>query len=244
MSEINLIIIPGWGGDSGSWQKFVNAVAPDFNNIRVIDLPCFGSEPCPAEIWGVKEYSDFVERRIEEFNLPGKLALLGHSFGGQIAVNLVANNPELIDFLILSGATVFRPKKIIRRLFLGVAAKAGKIIFKLPIIKKYQLTVKKIFYKVIKSDGYAGERDIKGEIFKKIVRQDLRGVLKNIQPSTLIIWGEKDKHVPLRYGKAIYKQMPKAALHIVKGGRHGLHINKIEELRSALLNFLYHDKQH
>ena len=33
----------------------------DFN-VVCIDLPCFGTEPCPTSVWGVEEYSNLVRQ--------------------------------------------------------------------------------------------------------------------------------------------------------------------------------------
>ena len=113
-----LLIIPGWGGTRETWQKFVDLAKNDFQVI-CLELPCFGKEPCPKEVWGVEDYAKFVSQKIKNLNLI-KPVLLGHSFGGQIAAYLAATSPQLISRLILSGAAAIRPKRNFKRIAFGI----------------------------------------------------------------------------------------------------------------------------
>ena len=73
------------------------------------------------------------------------------------------------------------------------------------------------------------------EIFKKIIRQDLYGLLPKINTHTLVLWGKHDTYTPLRYGKKIAKQLKNSELKICNSGTHGLHLNKrgwlLEEIK-------------
>ena len=242
MLEINLLILPGWGGSRESWRQFADAVRPDFKEVRVLDLPCQGNEPCPSAVWGVDEYADWVIARIKELNLSGQVALIGHSFGGQVALSAVSKMPALADWLVLSGAAVFRPKRILHRGFFGAAAKVGRIFMFLPGFKKDKERLKKIFYRAVGSPDYLATAGLKREIYRKIIRQDKSVLLPTIKKPTLIIWGEKDKYVPLKYAKLMHRLIPESDLRIIKNAGHGLHLNQIEEFKSALLDFLSHAK--
>ncbi|MBI5222174.1 MAG: alpha/beta fold hydrolase, partial [Candidatus Magasanikbacteria bacterium] len=155
MNKPILIILPGWGGTKETWHNFTD-LAKDFFEIEVIDLPCFGEEPCPTKVWGVEEYADFVKSKISNIKYQiSKPTLLGHSFGGQIAAYFAAQNPEMIDKLILFAPALFRRKRGLRRLFFGIVAKTGKLIFKLPVIEKFDVWAKKILYKAADSPDYA-----------------------------------------------------------------------------------------
>jgi len=123
-----LVILPGWNASKDSWQDFIN-LAQNQYEVICLELPCFGNEPCPEKIWEVADYAEFVKQKIIDLNLARPI-LLGHSFGGQIAVYLAANNQQLISKLILSGAAIIRPAKNLKRLVFEALAKTGKIIFK------------------------------------------------------------------------------------------------------------------
>src|SRR5579872_5491618 len=88
---------PLFGGAQGS----VGVVAPD--------LPGFGATPAPPEPWGSAQYADalcplFAEPRRAAGDdgaaPPGTVlapaVVVGHSFGGRVAVALAAEHPELV----------------------------------------------------------------------------------------------------------------------------------------------------
>lgn len=231
-----LVILPGWGGTHDSWQTFSHLAKNDFQVI-LIELPGFGSEPCPNEIWGVADYAKFVNKKIKELNLI-KPILLGHSFGGQVAAYLAATEPQLISRLILSGAAAIRPERSLKRAIFGAIAKTGKIFFALPLINKFSATAQKYLYKLAGSSDYAATTGIKREIFKKIVRQDLTEELKLIKTPTLVVWGALDSYVPLTIGKKISALIKNSRLEIIPGGKHGLHLQMPEKLYSIVKNFI------
>ena len=235
MGKQLLIILPGWGGTKETWRDFTK-LAKDFFDIQVIDLPCFGEEPCPSTVWGIEEYSDFVKCTLTHLHTY-KLILLGHSFGGQVAAYFAAQNPQMISKLILIAPALFRKKSGLRRIFFGVIAKIGHLIFRLPIIEKFDVWAKKILYKAADSPDYAGTSGIKREIFKKIIRQDLTDTLPKITVPTLLIQGTMDKYVPVKDSKKAVSLIPDAKLEIVPLTRHGLHFQQPKKLLSIITQY-------
>lgn len=232
----NLVIIPGWGGTKASWQKFIDLAAVDFE-INFISLPCSDDLPCPDKVWGVEEYSDHVKNKISLLNLEDVI-LLGHSFGGQIAVNLAANNPQLVSKLILSGAAVLRPDYVFRRMLFSTIARIGKLILSLPILCRFEKLAKKILYKAADSPDYEKTEGIKREIFKKVIRQSQINILDKLSLPTLIIWGSDDSYVPLKEGKKLAGLIAGSELKVIEKGKHGLHIQQPENLLRIIKNWI------
>ncbi|MBU2542715.1 alpha/beta hydrolase, partial [Patescibacteria group bacterium] len=231
-----LIILPGWGGTSETWADFVEIAKHDFD-VQVINLPCFGDEPCPDTVWGVEEYSEFVKKQIIKLS-NYQIILLGHSFGGQVASYLVANNPDIANKLILSGPAIFRPKKKLRRIIIGGIAKAGKLIFRLPVLEKFDVEMEKLFRQATGTQDYGNSDGIKRDIFTKVIREDLTEVVKKIKTPTLIIWGTKDTYVPIKNAYKLSKLIANSKLEIIKDGKHGLHIQQPENLLKIIKNFI------
>ena len=98
------------------------------------------------------------------------------------------------------------------------------------MIERFDLLAKKILYGSLGSQDYADSSGIKCDIFKKIIRQNLKHLLSKINQPTLILWGQKDKYIPLRFGKKISKLIPDSGLYIFKKAGHGLHMFNIEEM--------------
>ena len=244
-----LVILPGWGGSHYTWQEFTTLASRHFN-VRCIDLPCFGDEPCPTEVWGVEEYADFVRDKISDFPALGgtpptgggrfqisDLVLLGHSFGGQVAVSLAAKHPELINKLILSGAAVVRPNRAVRRAISQCVAAVGRGVISLPWLRRYEDLIKKMFYCLIDSTDYLETSGIKREIYKKIIRQDGTLLLSKIKIPTLVVWGARDRMTPTRHGQRIAQLITRAQWCLFSGAHHGLHREIPEKLLSVIQDF-------
>ena len=230
-----LIILPGWEGSKKTWENFIKLARNDFE-VYCFDLPCFGEELCPSQIWGVAEYAEFVSQKIEKLHL-NKPILLGHSFGGAVAAYLAVNEPANFSKLILSGAAIFRRPNNFKQLAFNILAKTGKIIFSLPLLNQYSAFMKKGLYRLANSD-YNNTSGIKREIYKKITRQDFGQDINKINFPTMVIWGEKDAYLPLKNGKKIAALIPNAKLEIIKNGNHGLHLKYLEPFYARIKKFI------
>lgn len=235
-SQSTLIIIPGWGGSQETWANFVDQAKQSFHDVQVIELPCFGKEPCPTDVWGVEEYAEFVRQKLT--TLPSsQILLLGHSFGGVIATHLAANHPEIIKKLIIVGAPIFRQKRGLRWYFFLITAKIGKIIFQLPVLHRCASFAKRVLYKVADSPDYNQTDGIKRAIFQKITRQDVHELLPTIHIPTLVLWGTHDSYVPVHDATRISKLLPAGKLITIEQGKHGLHHSHPAELLTKLVEF-------
>jgi pimeloyl-ACP methyl ester carboxylesterase len=71
-----------------------------------LDLPGFGATPAPGAPIGAAGYARAIEPILSEF--PDPVVLVGHSFGGRVAVHLAANRPDRFKGLILTGVPLLR----------------------------------------------------------------------------------------------------------------------------------------
>ncbi|MFB6182351.1 MAG: alpha/beta fold hydrolase [Candidatus Magasanikbacteria bacterium] len=236
-----LVILPGWGGNKETWGDFLsyleNNPLEKKVNIKVLELPCFGDVSCPDEVWGVKEYAEFVKKNIQEELDEDTVHLLGHSFGGAVAAKLCSRHPGLVDNLILSGPAIIRPERRFKRFVFSIISKFGKILFKLPMLEKFGLMCRRAFYRIIDTD-YPTKNKTKRKIFKKIVRQDQKETLSKIKNDTLIIWGENDNIVDPEDSLKILPELKNSYLCMIKNGGHGLHLNSKRKLRNKINKFL------
>jgi len=234
MLKPQLIILPGWEGSKKTWANFIDLAKNDFE-VYCFDLPCFGEEPCPNQVWGIAEYAEFAKRKMAELPLE-KPILLGHSFGGAVAAYLAINDTAKFSRLILSGAAIFRqPDSLKKKIFIALA-KPGKAILAWPILNKFSDLTKKALYRLINSD-YNRTFGMKREIYKKVISQDLGPVINKINLPTLVIWGERDSYVPLKAGRKIVELIPGAKLEIIKNGGHGLHLKRLDQFYGEIKKF-------
>lgn len=233
-----LIVLPGWGGSQETWADFVQMV-PSTIDIHVIDMPCFGTEPCPRAVWSIEDYAYFAKKRIESITHGEPFALLGHSFGGQIASYLCAKRMVHADKLILLASATVRPRRLIKRVVIGAMTKLGKFAFSVPGLRSAAQSTRRIWYRIVGAPEFGDLSGIKGQIFQRVTRQDMRTLLPLIKQQTLCVWGAQDTMTPLKHGVTTAGLIPNADLIIEPEGKHGLHHTHIKELWSHIEHFLY-----
>ncbi len=97
----DVLALHGWarrGNDFAAALEGLPAIAPD--------LPGFGASPVPGEVIGADAYADIVAEILGSFDRPP--VLVGHSFGGRVAVCLAARYPEMVGPLVLTGVPLIR----------------------------------------------------------------------------------------------------------------------------------------
>lgn len=230
-----ILILHGWGGGSNSWLKFQEIISNNGYKVIILDLPGFGKSEKPFFAWELNDYCSFIEKFIFSLNLE-KFYLLGHSFGGALAIKYCFKFPQKIEKLFLIGAACFRRNSLRKKLFLGFVK-----IFKIFSILPFYSKIRKIFYKyIIKSDYLFSEE--RGEVMKntylKIIKEDLSNILEKIKISTIIIWGEKDKLKRVQEAYFINEKIKNSELKIISNAGHNLHSEIPEKFSQIVLNFL------
>ncbi len=234
MENKNILIIHGWGASSKSW-KIIKEILEN-KNFKVFspDLPGFGLEPPPKEVWGTKEYSLWVKDFIKDNIGKKKFILIGHSFGGAIAVNLVNLLPEQVEKVILVSPAILRTNKKLA----NQIKKTIKFIKKAIPLKAPEVS-QKLVAKLLKNTDYYKSQGILKEIFKKVIEEKFPKEFKLIDKPLLLIWGTRDRLVPLKEGH-ILKDIAKerAKLVVYKNIGHSPNLQVPERLAKDILNFI------
>lgn len=228
----DLILIHGWGADVSTFWPVVDYLKKDFT-LWLIDLPGFGRSNLPKETFTISDFAEIIAEFIKTNNIK-KPAVLGHSYGGKIGIKLAADYPDLIDKLILEGAAGIKPAKNLLQILIFPLAKIANLV--LPNVGNYRERIRTKLYKRLESD-YKDSGNMK-DIFVNTLKEDLTADLPKIQTETLIIWGEKDRAVPLKYGKIMFQLIKNSKLVILEGIGHFPHIKWPERVAYAVKDFI------
>ncbi len=234
-SRQKILILHGWGATSYSWRNVSYALAEKGFEAISLDLPGFGETPPPQEAWGTDEYVDFIESFAKKIKLE-KFHLLGHSFGGALALKFAVKKSFFVNKLVLCGAAAIRKERLNSRQKLSqfLAKHAPKIISKNPIYPLFE----KITYRIAGAHDYYQANPMMKEIFKKIIIEDMSDLAKEVKKPCLIVWGENDQVVPLADAFELNSLIKKSELKIIKGAGHNPHRTHCQELSQILIDFL------
>jgi len=229
---MNILILHGWGSCAKNWQKVKEELEKRGYKVFLPDLPGFGSTPQLLRPWTIEDYVEWVKGYCEKNNL-SQIFLLGHSFGGSIATKYTLKFPQEVKKLILVSPAIIRMKSIKKE----IIAKISKLVKIFSFLPFYSFG-RRIFYKyLVKSDYFETEGYLKAT-YLKIIREDLSDYLPNISVPTVLIWGERDKIIPLKQAAIIKSKIPKAELITLPGISHNPQTENPELLAKTILKHL------
>ena len=102
-----VVLMHGWGCDFSTVRSIAAVLEPGMH-VYNLDLPGHGRSPEPPSVWGVGEYTDLVNGFIDKLQLEDPV-LIGHSFGGRIAIMLASQRP--LSKMMLVDAAGIKPKR-------------------------------------------------------------------------------------------------------------------------------------
>lgn len=220
----DILLLHGWGQNI-EMMKMLGDPFSDRFRITILDLPGFGESSEPLEAWTMSDYSNMLEKFVEQLNIK-KPIVMGHSFGGRLAIRYSANNP--VEKVVLFGAPCIRTEQK-----LPLKVKVLKTIKKIPFMD----SIGEYMKKYIGSRDYKAASPIMRQTLVNVVNEDLSGYAKKIEEPTLLIWGEYDTEAPVNEAQELEKIMIDAAL-IILPGTHYAYVENLGRVVGILDNFI------
>ena len=215
-----LIFLHGWGGSSSSLKKPTENLINDFL-VFAPDLPGFGKTSPPDHPWKVADYANYILKFAQSKNLK-KFFLVGHSFGGRIAIKIAALYPQKVEKLVLCNSSGTGRGNLLKRIIFFFLAKTGNLLFYLWPLCLGRPLAKSFLYKLAKEKDYLKTKGIMRQTFKNIIVEDQTHEIQKIKVPTLILWAQKDKQTPPRLGYEIHSLIKNSKLIIIPHATHGL----------------------
>jgi pimeloyl-ACP methyl ester carboxylesterase len=232
----NFLILHGWNGSSDSWRKIIEILETKFRVISP-DFPGFGKTETPKIPWSLNDFVEWLKEFTEELNLK-EFFLLGHSFGGRVAIRFSIFYPEKVKKLILISSAGIRQEWGWKEKVIFQISKIGNAIFSKNHFLRFKDGTRNLFYRIARVKDYSKAKGVMKETMKKIVEEDLLPELPKIQKETLIIWGEKDKIIPLKYAFLFKEKIKNSKLEILPKIGHSPHLEDPEKLAEVLISNL------
>lgn len=227
-----ILMLHGW---KDSLQTF-DALSQHLPGNRIVrlDLPGFGQSDMPKQTWDISRYADFVREFIRKINLEVD-ALIGHSFGGRIAIRGVGSGVLKPRRLVLISAAGLARRRTVRNKFLAALAKTGKLATLIPPFSFWKKQLRRKLYGAIGSD-YFSAGALK-DTFVSVVAEDLSQYAPKISAPTLIVWGRDDDTTPLDQAERIHALVSGSTLRIIDNAGHYVHQERPEDVAQLIKEF-------
>ncbi len=199
-----------------------------------LDLPGFGASPPPPEGWGSEGYARAVVPVVEAMagELGRPVVVLGHSFGGRVAVRLAAGWPSLVGGLVLTGVPSLAQ--------VGGGPRRAPLAFRLAKGAHRRgllpdATMERLRHRYGSAD-YRQASGVMREVFVHLVNEAYDDDLARLPGPVELVWGEHDTEVPVEVARAASALLDgRARLTLCPGAGHMTPIEVPGALRQALL---------
>ncbi len=231
-----ILVLHGWGGASDSWLKVQKIISEQGYKVICPDFPGFGKTPPPPDPWDIGDYANLILNFTQKLGLD-RFFLLGHSFGGRISIKFATQYPEKIKKLILCDSAGIKPKLSPKTHMIFWLARIGNAIFTPKRLTRFKDSARNLFYLFLRNKDYVKANGVMRETIKKIFNEDLLPDLSKIKVKTLIVWGEIDKMVPLKYGYIFKENIKDSELKVLPDVGHSPHLEAPEGLSKIIMGF-------
>jgi pimeloyl-ACP methyl ester carboxylesterase len=217
-----VLALHGWRRDHGDFTAALDGL-----DAVAVDLPGFGATPPPPEAWGSAEYAAAVEQVLDEMATP--VVVLGHSFGGRVAVHLAVRRPDAVSALVLTGVP------LIRRVGAGRAPRSfrwAKALHRRGLLGDGRMDELRERHG---SADYRAAQGVMRDVFVRVVNESYEEQLAALRCPVELVWGDDDTETPLPVAEEAAGLLADATLSRLSGAGHMTPLTAAADLRAAVL---------
>lgn len=258
--------VHGLGGSAANWTDLATALSGQFGSIA-IDLPGWGlSDPAPDGDYSIAAAARWVTASIEQL-AGGPVHLAGNSLGGLISIRVAATRPDLVRSLTLISPAVpgfeattdadprmallavpYLGSRLQHRLngadALARARVSAEICFAHPEdIPPYRLEQQAA--EIATRSGFPWAVPAFSGSLRSIVAVHLHRMKDNpwrlaagLQMPVSVIWGDRDRLVPVKRAPKLASVIPDARLHVFDEVGHTAQLEAPRATAEAVLSLV------
>lgn len=232
-----MVFLHGGGVSSWMWDRQFLAFT-DYHCLAV-DLPEHGKSSDSGP-FTIRSTAKEVEKIIVNFKNDRKVIVIGFSLGAQVLVELLAMDPDLIDYAVINSGSV-TPVRGIKTLI----KPSIYLSFPLVHIKSFaKLQAKKLYIDREHFDQYFEEsRNMKKEALIRVLEESMTYTLpasySNSSGKILVTAGALEVGAIKKSYQLLINQNPNSTGHIFPNIGHGAPLAIPDEFNQAIKEWLY-----
>lgn len=251
-----VVLIHGLAGNSGTWKAVMPTLAKT-HDVIAPDLLGHGESAKPMGDYSLGAHASGLRDLLAVLDVPSA-TIVGHSFGGGVAMQLAYQHPELCDRLVLvsSGGLGREVSWLLRMVTLPFAEQLMPIVFHRWVAERGRDVSR-----FLRDRKFAAPRlgemwraygSLAGTENRKAFVRTIRTVIEPGGQSvsafdrlylaahipTMIVWGDHDAIIPVEHAYAAHEAIPGSRLEILAGAGHFPHTEVPERFLAVLSEFL------
>jgi pimeloyl-ACP methyl ester carboxylesterase len=229
-----ILMLHGWRDSLHTFDSLSSELGEKYRVVR-LDMPGFGKTEMPQETWDVEKYVTFVSDFLVKIKVKPEV-ILGHSFGGRVAIRGIATDSFYPQKLILVGSAGISKRVTLRNVLVTVAAKLFGVVTLIPPLLFYRHQIRRKAYKVIGSDYL--EAGLLRETYLRVISEDLQVFASKIKLPTQLIWGNNDTETPVEDGKKYASLISGSTLSVIPDAGHMVHQEQVVKVAKIVKDFV------
>jgi len=240
-TDKTIVLLHGLGASAERWEFVIPEFSKDYKVI-VPDLIGFGHSDKPLVDYTAEFFSDFLSSFLQKLGIT-RTNIIGSSLGGQIIAKYASQHPEVIENLVLvspSGimkhstpaldayvmAALYPDVEVAKNAFQMMAGPARQINQK--IIENFVERMKLPNAKMAFMSTLLGLRNA----------ETITKSLKKISVPTLIIWGEDDPVIPVKYADEFVSSIQDCRFYMMDNCGHTPYVDDPKKFAKLVLDFI------
>ena len=251
-----VLLIHGLAGSSKTWDAVMPLLAERYDVVAP-DLLGHGESAKPSGDYSLGAFASGLRDFLAVLDVP-RVTIIGHSFGGGVAMQLAYQHPELLDRLVLvgSGGLGREVSWLLRLLTLPGFEYVMPLGFPKPAVEVGTNVGRVLGRRGIRSERlgemWRAYASLAGAPNRTAFVRTMRGVIEpggqTVNASdrlylaarvpTMLVWGDHDAIIPVSHAHAAHDAIEGSRLEIMEGMGHFPHVEDPERFTRVLTDFL------
>jgi pimeloyl-ACP methyl ester carboxylesterase len=155
--------------------------------------------------------------------------VIGHSFGGRVAVHLAAQQPDRVAGVVLTGVPLLR--RVGPSTKPALAFRVGRALNRRGLLSDARMEEMRKRYG---SADYAAASGVMRQVHVRVVNESYEEQLRAITQPVEMVWGDDDTAAPLEMAREAAGMLARANLTVLPGAGHLTPLTAPGELRAAI----------
>ncbi len=252
-----VVLIHGMLNSSSHWQSVAQSLAGEYT-VLAPDLIGHGDSAAPRGDYSLGAHAASIRDLLAAIGIE-RASIVGHSLGGGVAMQFFYQFPQRVERLVLisSGGLGREVSPVLRTAALpGMSALLSLTIHPrlLGALRTSGTRLRErgigagVYLQAIAralrplENGDARQaflhtlRSVIDMHGQRVSATDRLGLLESIP--TLIVWGERDRTIPIEHGRLAHQAIPHSVFRTIPGAAHFPHLEDPDALSALMLAFL------
>ena len=215
-----VVLLHGFQAGADLWYPFTFPALASRYHVYALDLPGFGESGGLAE-YSKESYGRFLCAFLDRLGLE-HVQLVGHSMGGIVAIAAASEQPERVDRLVLIDSA-------------GLPRSGPHWTAPVVMLADRSTFHAKLYPTVLR---LASKSRAMKQCLRMIREDSVYPLLSKLSMPTLVVWGSRDRVIPLEHATLFARNITHARLAIIRGAGHMPFYQKPTAFNKLVFGFL------